>query len=218
MQQPRQWLRVPVFYLTRLLMWLSFGLFFRVQVTGHERLPRTGGVLVISNHISWFDPTLLSMVLTRAPNWLAMMELFTPGFWRWFFLQIGMIPIDRNVPGSAPLKEALKRLRSGHVLVMFPEGGIRTPPKSVLGGDPEVKAGASLVALKAHVPIVPAIIEGARWAYDYRNWFFRKKDIYLALGEPFTLPLDCDREQATTIMREHLLAVATEVKKKVSHS
>jgi 1-acyl-sn-glycerol-3-phosphate acyltransferase len=210
--QPRQWLLVLINSAARAAAWLTFGVFFRVERRGMDRLPRAGGVLVISNHISWFDPPLLNMALRRVPHWLAMVELFQSKFTHWFFTRAGVIPIDRSQPGSGPLKEGIRRLRAGHVLVLFPEGGIHDGPRSVLGGDPEIKEGAALIALKAGVPIVPAIIEGARQSYVRRNWFFRRCVIRLTLGEPFQLPPRCDRTGASALMREKLLALAAEVK------
>ncbi len=168
--------------------------------------------MIISNHISWFDPILLNMALRRPPNWLAMVELFQSSFTYWFFTRAGVIPIDRSQPGSAPLKEGIRRLRAGYPLVVFPEGGIRHGPRSVLGGDPEIKEGAALIALKAGVPILPALIDGARDTYDKRNWWFRRFTIRLALGEPFRLPPRCDRAGAHTVMREKLLALAAEAR------
>lgn len=210
--QPRQWQLVTINFVTRLFGWLTFGLFFRIERRGRDHLPLTGGVMIISNHISWFDPVLLNLVLRRAPSWLAMVELFQSRFTRWFFTRAGVIPIDRSQPGSAPLKEAIRRLRAGHALVVFPEGGIRQGTRSVLGGDPEIREGAALIALKAGVPIVPAIIDGARDTYVKGNWFFRRCAIRLTLGEAFTLPPHCHRAGAHTIMREKLLALAAEVR------
>ncbi len=210
-QQPSQWLLVSINTAARLVAWLTFGLFFRLERRGRDRLPRTGGVLVISNHISWFDPPLLNLALRRIPHWLAMVELFKSRFTRWFFTGGGVIPIDRNAPGSEPLKEAIRRLRAGCVLVLFPEGGIHHGADSVLGGNPDLKPGAALIALKAGVPIVPAIIEGARQSYERRNWFFRRCAIRLTLGRPFQLNTR-DRDEALAVMRRELLALAAEVK------
>ncbi len=199
-------------YTARLVAWLTFGIFFRVERRGMGNLPRTSGVLVISNHISWFDPPLLNIALRRVPHWLAMVELFQSKFTHWFFTRAGVIPIDRSQPGSGPLKESIRRLRAGDVVVLFPEGGIQAGPRSVLGGDPVIKEGAALIALKAGVPIVPAIIEGARQAYVGRNWFFRRCAICLTLGEPFHLSPKCDRAGAHGMIREKLLALAAETK------
>ncbi|MBI5817754.1 MAG: 1-acyl-sn-glycerol-3-phosphate acyltransferase [Verrucomicrobia bacterium] len=214
--QPRQWLLVSINLTARLVAWLTFGLCFRIQRRGMSHLPRAGGVLVISNHISWFDPPLLNIALRRIPHWLAMVELFQSKFTHWFFTRAGVIPIDRSQPGSGPLKEAIRRLRAGHVVVLFPEGGIQDGPRSVLGGEPVIKEGAALIALKAGVPIVPAIIEGARQSYVRRNWFFRRCTVRLTLGEPFPIKGVADRAAVHALMREKLLALAAEVKSRPS--
>lgn len=210
--QPRQWLLVTINLTARLVAWLSFGVFFRVERRGMGNLPRAGGVLVISNHISWFDPPLLNIALRRIPHWLAMVELFKSKFTHWFFTRAGVIPIDRSQPGSGPLKEAIRRLRAGHVVVLFPEGGIQDGSRSVLGGEPVIKEGAALIALKAGVPIVPAIIEGARQSYIKQNWFFRRCVIRLTLGEPFQIEGAADRTAVHALMKDKLLALAAEVK------
>lgn len=212
MQQSRQWPLLLINFAGRVFTWLTFGVFFRVERRGWHNLPRTGGVMIISNHISWFDPVLLNLVLRRAPHWLAMVELFKSRFTHWFFTNAGVIPIDRNQPGSEPLKEAIRWLRAGHALVVFPEGGIHHGPHSVLGGDPVIKEGAALIAVKAGVPIVPAIIDGARDTYVRKNWWFRRFAIRLALGEPFHLPPGCKRAGAHEVIREKLLALAAEAR------
>jgi len=211
-QQPPRWLLFAINRFAWWMTWLTVGLCFRIERRGRDRLPRTGGVLVISNHISWFDPPLLNLLLTRIPHWLAMVELFKPGFWRWFFTRGGVIPVNRNDPGIGPVKEAIRRLRAGCVLVLFPEGGIHQDPHTVLGGNPEFRPGAAVIAMKAGVPIVPAIIQNARAVYQMKNWFFRRHTIRLTLGEPFRLEPQCDRETAAALMRSKLLTLAAEVK------
>lgn len=211
-QQPPRWLLFAINRFSWLMTWLTIGLCFRIERRGRDRLPRAGGALVISNHVSWFDPPLLNLLLNRIPHWLAMVELFKPGFWRWFFTGGGVIPVNRDDPGIGPVKEAIRRVRAGGVLVLFPEGGIRQEPNTVLGGNPEFRPGAAVIAMKAGAPIVPAIIENARAIYEKRNWFFRRQTIRLTLGEPFRLEARCDREAATALMRAKLLALAAEVK------
>jgi 1-acyl-sn-glycerol-3-phosphate acyltransferase len=205
-------LHVLINFTARLVAWLLFGIFFRVERCGREHVPRAGGVLVVSNHISWFDPPLLNIALPRIPHWLAMVELFKGRFLRWFFTHGGLIPIDRDRPGSASLKEAIRRLREGNVLVLFPEGGIHREPNTVLGGNPDIKEGAALIALKAGVPIVPAIIQNARISYRWQNWFFRRFTIRVTFGEPFRLPPNANRALAHATIRDKLLALASTVK------
>jgi 1-acyl-sn-glycerol-3-phosphate acyltransferase len=212
-QRPPRWLLFAINRFCWLTAWLTLGVFFRIERCGRANLPRTGGALVISNHISWFDPPLLNLALRRIAHWLAMVELFKAGFWQWFFTNGGVIPVNRNNPGAEPVKEAIRLLRDGEVLVLFPEGRIREEPNTVLSGNPEFKPGAALIALKAGVPIVPAIIQNARAVYQKQNWFFRRQTIRLTLGEPFRLEAGCNREAATVLMREKLLALAAEVKK-----
>lgn len=121
-----------------------------------DRIPATGGVLVVSNHVSNLDPLTLSHAVRTAgrnPLGMGKIELFRlPVVGRWF-AKIGHVPVDRAAATpSAALAPAAEALRAGKVLCMYPEGTVNTAPEDgLLVG----KTGVARLALAAGVPVVP---------------------------------------------------------------
>jgi 1-acyl-sn-glycerol-3-phosphate acyltransferase len=181
---------------------------FRIRLRGRDRVPRRGGLLVVSNHISQLDPPILGMFLPRPVYWMAMRELFE----HWFFGRLvhcwRCLPVDRQSRDSRSVRDAMRHLRAGDCVVIFPEGGVRVGEKSALHGSGEFKEGAAMIARRAQVPVLPVVIHGTRAAYDWRNWFFRRPPITIQFGEPFHLDKEASREQASRSLRDHMAQMA----------
>ena len=135
--------------------------------------------MVLSNHQSHLDPILLGISLRRRTNFLARETLFR--FWplRLLIQSLDTIPIDREGSGLAGLKEMLRRLKAGEIVLVFPEG-TRTPD----GRLGPIKPGFCAVARRAGVPLLPVAIEGAFAAWPRWRWFPRPAVIHVSLGEP----------------------------------
>jgi 1-acyl-sn-glycerol-3-phosphate acyltransferase len=121
-----------------------------------EPLPASGGLLVLSSHQSLLDPLILGLVSPRRLASLARSSLFR---WRPFAAVISAldaVPIDRDASQVATMKAVIRKLQQGAAMVIYPEG-TRTSD-GTLG---EVKGGFALIAKRAGVPIVPAVIVGA---------------------------------------------------------
>src|ERR1051325_10472773 len=186
------------------LLWLAF----RVRLQDRDRIPRTGGLLVVSNHISLFDPPILGSFLPRPVYWLAMRELFQHWLLGPLAHCLRCLPVDRQKGDARAVRNAVRHLRAGDCVVIFPEGGIRAGDRSALHGNGEFKEGAALIALLAHVPILPVVLQGTRAAYDWRNWFFRRPTITIQFGEPFQLEKHTSREQATESLHSRMVQLA----------
>jgi len=129
---------------------------YSIRHTGVLNVPREGGVLVVSNHQSHFDPPLIGMGSNRRMNYLARQTLFGFGPFRWLINSLDAIPIDREGLGLGGIKESIRRLRRGEMLVVFPEG-TRTPDGEVHTFRP----GFTTLAVRGRAAILPAAIEGA---------------------------------------------------------
>lgn len=160
---------------------LAASLLFQVRVHGREHVPREGGALVLSNHQSHFDPVLIGLACDRRLNYLARQTLFRFAPFRWLIDSLDAIPIDREGLGLAGLKETLRRLKRGEMVLIFPEG-TRTRDGDVGA----LKPGFSALAGRARVPLVPVAIEGAFEAWPRRHllpWF---AVIHIEFGPPLT--------------------------------
>ena len=103
---------------------------FHVHCRGQSHVPATGGALVLSNHQSNLDPVVIGLVCERRLNYVARQTLFRFPPFRWLINSLDAIPIDREGSGLGGLKETLKRLKRGEMVLLFPEG-TRTPDGEV---------------------------------------------------------------------------------------
>lgn len=118
-------------------------------------LPKDQGVIVVSNHISGLDPILMVLACDRPLRFLIASEEYQRFGLRWFFRQIGCIPVDRASRPEVALRAAKKALAAGEVLALFPQGHIHI--KSV---HPPLKKGAVWLATQGDYPIVALHIRG----------------------------------------------------------
>lgn len=155
----------------------------RVKCVSFSPLP-SGSFVMVSNHISHFDPPLLSSWFPRKIDWIAMKELFHSQWTRKIFQWLDVIPIDRKGEDRQAFRKALKRLTQESVIGIFPEGGLRDGERSILSGAP-MRPGAVVLALHAKCPIVPVVILGSERLYNFKNWLpWRSARIYIAWGPP----------------------------------
>ncbi len=128
--------RLLLYHFTRLIVKMFFAPFVKIQVLRPNLSRRNGAWILASNHISHFDPPLIAIAAGRGIDWMAMVELFRQPFFAAWFRAIGMFPVDRARMDRETVRMALARLRVGHAVGMFPEGGIRDGASSVLEGAP----------------------------------------------------------------------------------
>jgi len=165
---------------------LLFTITCRVHVVEIAQVPRKGPLIMASNHISHFDPAIISGFFPRRIDWLAMEELFRSGFGRRAFTWLNCIPVDRTGSDRNALRNALQRLREGRVIGIFPEGGIRAGNWSILNGA-TMKKGLAALSVHSGAPVVPCVLIGSDRLYNKGNWL-RRTTLLLLLGEPVYPP------------------------------
>jgi len=166
--------------------WLSQALsravancFWKFRVFGLENIPRTGGVLLASNHQSFLDPVLVAMVLSREMHFMARRTLFRNPVLRVIIVGYNAFAIDRDSADVKGVKSAIARLEAGNILLVFPEG-TRTGDGSI----GRMKPGIGVLAERAAVPIVPVLIEGAHEVWPKSRRFPRLGRISMVSGKP----------------------------------
>src|SRR5881392_3375524 len=189
-----------------LLMKLLFGCVSRVWVLRRENANHAGGFLLAANHISHFDPFIISSVVRRKIDWMTMAEFFRFRFFRFLLRAVDAFPADRNRADRKTIRTAIQRLKSGHVVGLFPEGGIRDGARSLLQGAP-LRPGAATLAHIAAVPIVPCVIVGSDRLYSKKSWVpLRRTRIWVAFADPIPHFPDLEKSAARGRLERELAA------------
>lgn len=126
------------------------------EVRGRGHVPRTGGLIVASNHISFFDPPLVGTAAVRELHFLAKEELFRPPVFGSLIRAFNAIPIRRGVADLSGMTKAMEVLRDGEALIMFPEGSRMRD-----GELHPARPGVGMLAVGTDALIVPCYISGS---------------------------------------------------------
>ncbi len=192
----------------RVLAWVILGR--RLRIDGMERVPRTGAVLVIGNHVGTVEPALTGVFIPRRDvYYMAKSELFRNPFLGWLFRQNHAFPVVRNTADRAALRSALAVLADGHVLLVYPEG-TRSWDGHNIG---EIQAGAGFIARRSGALVVPVASWGSERVIPRGSWIPRPADVELRIGEPFHLPSlgqdgrPLSSKEAAAIMMERVIAL-----------
>ena len=157
---------------------LAGGLF---TVEGVENVPRTGALIVCPNHFGTIDPPMVPAFLPRGDSWnMAKSEFFRKGWMRWLFTAYHAFPVVRHSADRQALRRSFDLLKSGHVLVMYPEG--HRQETQVLG---EPEPGAGFIAEKSGAPVLPVALIGTADCLPLGKRWPRRVPVTLRFGKPF---------------------------------
>lgn len=173
----------------------------RVRVATRLKLPH-GPYLVACNHTSHFDPPVASICTGRKMDFMAVREIFSHPVADWLFRKCDVFPVSRDRIDTGAVRTAVRRLRAGRIVFLFPEGGIRSGKTSVLGGAP-LPGGAAALAQMAGVPIRPAIILGSDQFYQWQALWKRPR-VFMAFGDALQLDPSLDSAAAREDLNERL--------------
>ena len=181
--RPRRLVRAFVLGVLRVL--------FKVRLNHVERAPKTGGVLVVSNHLHNADPIVIIAAFPRSVHFMAKKEIFVPVV-RNLVRLVGTFPVDRGRADRAAIKRAQATLAQGIPVGIFPEG-TRSLTRSLQKAHP----GAGLLALSG-APVQPMVVTGSERmpfngsktkATAHLPWpESGHKGVEVLFGEPFTIP------------------------------
>lgn len=149
-------------------------------------LPESGPAIVVANHVSGVDPLLLISASKRPLRFLIAREEYERPFVHWVFKKAGCIPVDRSGRPEQALRQALKALKQGEVIALFPHGKIH------LDSDPpgKIKGGVARLASWSVAPVFPVRIDGVTAQGKVFTAPFVPSRVRLTMTSPLTCSAD----------------------------
>lgn len=183
----------------KVLCRLWFGLILRTRVIGAENIPKSGAFILAANHVSNWDPPFLGTFIEREVCYMGKEELFKNPVMAWACRSLHVFPVKRGAADKTAIKTAVKILKEGKCLGIFPEG-----TRSKTGKLGKAEAGVSLIAAMTKAPIIPAAIVNTEKIFSRAEKFPRLAVVY---GTPMkftgsTKDRDALNDFAQSIMNE----------------
>ncbi|MDP2938787.1 MAG: lysophospholipid acyltransferase family protein [Candidatus Omnitrophota bacterium] len=193
---------MPLYHIFRFILILLFKIIFGLEVIGVENIPRRVGFILASNHLSNLDPLILGVACIRELNFMAKEDLFRNSFFSSLLDNVGAFPVRRDYVDVSAIKEAISRLKSGAVVLVFPEG-TRGRSEDQL----QVQLGVALLANKANCPILPAFITGADKAMPRGSKFIKPTKITVRFGRLLSFDKNQTYEQIANKVGDEIISL-----------
>ena len=197
------------FFLKNFELGPILSILFRPWVRGAENIPKQGGAIIASNHLSFVDSIFLPLKIRRPVTFLAKSDYFTGkgvkgALIRWFFKSTGQLPIDRSGGKASEdsLNTGLGVLERGLLLGIYPEG-TRSPTAKLYRG----RTGIARMALEAQVPVIPVAMIDTEKVQPIGSKYPKIHRVGVVIGEP----LDFSRFAGMEGERAVLRAVADQI-------
>jgi len=186
---------------------LTFWMSAAPVVLGREHLPKAGACILASTHESPYDVALLIVNAPRLLDFVSIVEVFRNPLVGWFYGSLNAFPLDRSRPDSKTVRKLLDRLKRGRAVCMFPEGGLRPGPQSVIHTR-RIRPGIGRIAALSGACIIPCVIINSGAYRRPLNWLPVFRTRYgVIFGEPMPPEADASAtEEALVNQLVHLHA------------
>jgi len=186
--------------------WILLTLLGPFKRVGHYRVPKKGGVLVLSNHQADIDPVAVQLACPRPIYFMAKSELWDMKFVRTFLNWFHAFPVRRGEPDKGAIRKAVDLLKSGEVVCVFPEGEL-----SETGELLPLKPGVALIVRMAQVPVICLGIQGTRRIMPYGSMIPRPAFhmVTATWGEPHIFSKEDDTEKMLSWVEGQLKSLLT---------
>jgi 1-acyl-sn-glycerol-3-phosphate acyltransferase len=178
----------------------------RRKATGAGNLPKSGGVLLVANHVSHLDGPMDAVFVKRnrrTPQFLVKAGLFKVFFVGTILRGIGQVPVYRGTAKAGDsMRDAVAALKAGGTVVIYPEGTISKDPA---GWPMSGRTGIARIALATDATVIPMARWGTREVLDHYHKTFRpfpRKTVSFLVGEPLDLSVYRDKPVTPQLLRE----------------
>ena len=184
---------------------LMMRILFRIEHAGMERIPKSGPLLIVANHVTYFDPFWIALRIQRTMRIMAWDKIFSFPLAGRLFCWFGAFPVSLENPETGAFKMALRVLRNGEALMMFPEGG-----RSVDGRLRPFKEGASRLAVRTGAAVLPVAVKGGEKVWSPKMRLPRPGKVRVEYLQPiFKEEFGADVAALTDLIRQRIQAHLT---------
>lgn len=150
---------------------------YGIKAIGRKNLPKKGKYIYAANHVSMFDPLLVSYAVRRPIVYIAKKELFEDEKLAWWIKRLGALPVNREKPEIATFKTVKEVFKTSWSLAIFPQGGIRENHKIE-----NIQKGFAVIAKYAQADIIPVSI------YDFEGYTKTpfSQNVKIVIGKPIS--------------------------------
>ncbi|MFA7658352.1 MAG: lysophospholipid acyltransferase family protein [Candidatus Gastranaerophilaceae bacterium] len=159
-------------------------LVYNIKREGTENIPKSGKCIYAGNHVSMFDPVLVSFAVGKPIVYMAKKELFEGGSLAWWIKRLGAFSVNREKPEIATFKTVKEVFKTaGWSLGIFPQGGIKENKKIE-----DIQKGFAVIAKHAQADIIPVSVIGFE---GYSKKLF-SQNVRVKIGRPisYSLPVE----------------------------
>jgi 1-acyl-sn-glycerol-3-phosphate acyltransferase len=201
--EPTTGAELTYFFLKNFVLGPILQLIFRPWIRGKHHVPKTGGAILASNHLSFSDSIFLPLKVTRPVTFLAKSDYFTGkgikgALTRWFFKATGQLPIDRSGGKASEdsLNTGLGVLERGLLLGIYPEG-TRSPNGKLYRG----RTGIARMALESGAPVIPVAMIDTEKVQAIGQSLPRVRRVGVVMGEPLDFSRFAGMEGERAVLR-----------------
>ena len=193
----------------KMLCRVWFGTILRTRVIGLENIPKDGAFILAANHVSNWDPPFLGTFMEREVCYMGKEELFKNPVMAWACRNLHVFPVKRGAADKTAIKTAVKILKDGKCLGIFPEG-----TRSKTGKLGKAEAGVSLIAAMTKASIIPAAIVNTEKIFSKEKFFPRLAVVY---GTPLQFTGSTKDKEALAAFAQSIMQEIAKLKDSVKN-
>ncbi len=194
------WFGELMYWLLRGVAWLLTRLVCRYRIYGRDNVPRTGSLLVVANHLSWYDPILMGVVLPRRIWFFGKVEVFRWPVVGWLSRVTGQIPVNRGESDRTALETALTYLREERAVIFFPEGTLERQEQMIAA-----RNGAAMLALRSGSMVLPVAHTGTRRILRSGRGWFPRVNVQIGAAYKPILPEGVSRKVGLQLITQEVM-------------
>jgi 1-acyl-sn-glycerol-3-phosphate acyltransferase len=176
--------------------------YFGLELAGLDNIPASGPLIVTPNHQTYADPALITIPVRRRVYYMAWDRLFDIPVFNWMIRRLRAFPVRIDSADPSSMREAVRLLTAGHVLMIFPEG-----ERTSTGKVERFKPGAFRLAATLRVPVLPVTIAGGYEAWPPGRVWPRRGRISITYHPPLEPDPGLEPRQAAAALAQRARAI-----------